>query len=138
MPKKPEPPKPTSWDVYKIAKKAVWLGTVEAPDKRYGVCTQCGGDDPVSWIVAWLLRRWNPITVPVLDHNGDVVAILHHVEDVTGPLSPSHSFGRTALGARGSPARLPHGGYRRMGRALIEDRAVNSSLRREPDARFRV
>jgi hypothetical protein len=37
MAKKPEPPKPTSWDVYKIAKKAVWLGTVEAPDKGAAV-----------------------------------------------------------------------------------------------------
>jgi hypothetical protein len=37
MAKKPEPPKPTSWDVYKIAKKAVWLGTVEAPDKSAAV-----------------------------------------------------------------------------------------------------
>jgi PAS fold len=45
---------------------------------------------------AWLLRRWNPINVPVLDHNGEVVAIIHHVEDVTGPVSLSHSFGRTA------------------------------------------
>jgi hypothetical protein len=26
MAKKPEPPKPTSWNVYKVAKKAVWLG----------------------------------------------------------------------------------------------------------------
>jgi hypothetical protein len=32
MPKKPEPPKPISWNVYKIAAKAVRLGTVEAPD----------------------------------------------------------------------------------------------------------
>ena len=34
MAKKPEPTKPIIWNVYKIAKKAVWLGTVEAPDKR--------------------------------------------------------------------------------------------------------
>jgi hypothetical protein len=33
MPSKPEPPPLSAWDVYKIAKKAVWLGTVEAPDK---------------------------------------------------------------------------------------------------------
>jgi len=33
MPRKPKPPKPTSWNIYKVAKKAVWLGTVEAPDK---------------------------------------------------------------------------------------------------------
>lgn len=32
MAKKPEPPQPTSWAIYKIAAKAMWLGTVEAPD----------------------------------------------------------------------------------------------------------
>jgi hypothetical protein len=35
--KKTEPPTPASWDVYKIAKKAIWLGTVEAPDKQAAV-----------------------------------------------------------------------------------------------------
>jgi hypothetical protein len=29
----PEPPKPITWNVYKIASKAVWLGEVEAPDE---------------------------------------------------------------------------------------------------------
>jgi hypothetical protein len=33
MPRKPELPPPTHWDVYKVAKKAVRLGAVEAPDK---------------------------------------------------------------------------------------------------------
>jgi hypothetical protein len=33
MPRKPEPPPSSTWDVYKVAKKAVWLGSVEAPDK---------------------------------------------------------------------------------------------------------
>jgi transketolase len=33
MPRKPEPPKPTSWNIYKVAAKAILLGTVEAPDK---------------------------------------------------------------------------------------------------------
>ena len=37
MAKKPEAPKPIIWNVYKIAKKAVWLGTVEAPDKQAAV-----------------------------------------------------------------------------------------------------
>jgi hypothetical protein len=32
MAKKPEPPKPTRWSIYKIAAKAIRLGTVEAPD----------------------------------------------------------------------------------------------------------
>jgi hypothetical protein len=34
MARKPEPPTPTSWNVYKVAQKAIWLGTVEAPDKK--------------------------------------------------------------------------------------------------------
>jgi hypothetical protein len=33
MAKKPEPPKPIIWNVYKIASKAVWLGAVGAPDE---------------------------------------------------------------------------------------------------------
>ena len=34
MAKKPQSPKPASWDVYKVAKNAVWLGTIVAPDKQ--------------------------------------------------------------------------------------------------------
>jgi hypothetical protein len=37
MPKRPEPLKPMSWNVYKIAKKATWLGSIEAPDKQAAV-----------------------------------------------------------------------------------------------------
>jgi hypothetical protein len=37
MAKKPEPPKPTTWNIYKIASKAVWLGAVEAPDETAAV-----------------------------------------------------------------------------------------------------
>jgi hypothetical protein len=33
MAKKPEPPKPIRWNVYKIAGKAVWPGVVEAADQ---------------------------------------------------------------------------------------------------------
>jgi hypothetical protein len=33
MAKRPEPPKPTTWTIYKIAAKAVRLGTVEAADE---------------------------------------------------------------------------------------------------------
>jgi hypothetical protein len=33
MAKKSEPPKPISWNVYEIARKAVWLGEVGAPDE---------------------------------------------------------------------------------------------------------
>ncbi len=33
MAKKPEPPKRMTWSIYKLAAKAVRLGTVEAPDE---------------------------------------------------------------------------------------------------------
>jgi hypothetical protein len=33
MAKKPEPSKPKTWNIYKIASEAVWLGTVKAPDE---------------------------------------------------------------------------------------------------------
>ena len=32
MAKAPEPPKPTTWTIYKIAAKQTWVGTVEAAD----------------------------------------------------------------------------------------------------------
>jgi hypothetical protein len=31
--KKPEPPKPIIWSIYKIASKAVWQGNVATPDQ---------------------------------------------------------------------------------------------------------
>ena len=34
MAKKPEPPAPITWDVFKIASKAAWLATVEATDEH--------------------------------------------------------------------------------------------------------
>jgi hypothetical protein len=37
MAKKPEPPKPLSWKIYKIAAKAVWIGEVEAPNEAAAI-----------------------------------------------------------------------------------------------------
>ena len=37
MARKPEPPKPTSWTIYKVAQKVIWLGTVEAPGKKAAI-----------------------------------------------------------------------------------------------------
>jgi hypothetical protein len=34
MVKKPDPPPLSTFDVFKLAKKAVWLATVEATDER--------------------------------------------------------------------------------------------------------
>ena len=33
MARKPELPEPSSWAIYKVVARAVWLGTVEAPTK---------------------------------------------------------------------------------------------------------
>ena len=35
--RKPEPPLPTRWEVYKVAEKTVCLGTVEASDKAAAI-----------------------------------------------------------------------------------------------------
>ena len=37
MPRKPKPPKPTSWNIYKVDQKAILLGTFEAPNKRAAI-----------------------------------------------------------------------------------------------------
>jgi hypothetical protein len=37
MPRKPKPPPPTRRDIYRVAKKSVWLGTVEVPDKQAAI-----------------------------------------------------------------------------------------------------
>jgi hypothetical protein len=37
MPRKPKRPPPASWNIYKVATKAIWLGTVEASDKTTAI-----------------------------------------------------------------------------------------------------
>jgi hypothetical protein len=37
MARKPKQPLPTSWNIYKVAAKSIWLGTVEAPDKHAAI-----------------------------------------------------------------------------------------------------
>jgi len=37
MSRKPEPPQPTTWIIFKIAAKQTWLGTVEAADEREAI-----------------------------------------------------------------------------------------------------
>jgi hypothetical protein len=77
MPRKPKPPKPTSWNIYK-AKKAVWLGTVEAPDKgaaiekgaqkfkaEVGASMRCRCDDAERGGGAALLPPCQQRTIPL-------------------------------------------------------------------------
>ncbi len=37
MAKKPEPPQPISWSIYRAAHKAIWIGEVEAPDEAAAI-----------------------------------------------------------------------------------------------------
>jgi hypothetical protein len=81
MAKKPEPPKPTR-NVYKIAKKGVWLSIVEAPDKQNAIAKAAAEFkvDPIGdgtamtpirerrrWLAAWPL----PGLAPALPRLGD-------------------------------------------------------------------
>lgn len=54
----------------------------------------------------WHERHWRPFNVPVLDHNGEVAAIIHHVEHVTLPATDASYWhpGRRRL-ACGVPTR---------------------------------
>lgn len=44
----------------------------------------------------WHVRHWRPFNVPVLDHNGEVAAIIHHVEHVTPPVTDAPYQSRVA------------------------------------------
>jgi hypothetical protein len=37
MASKPEPPRQRTWNIYKIAAKQTWVGTVEAADERTAI-----------------------------------------------------------------------------------------------------
>jgi PAS domain-containing protein len=45
---------------------------------------------------SWVERYWDPVNVPVLDENGEIAFIVHHVEDVTETMG----FQRIANDAR--------------------------------------
>jgi hypothetical protein len=57
MAKKPKPPPLSSWDVFKIAKKAVWLGTVEAPDKAAAIEKAAQEFNADAWRLYAVQRR---------------------------------------------------------------------------------
>jgi hypothetical protein len=57
MAKKPEPPQPTSWNVYKVAAKATWLGTVEAPDAATAIEKAAAEFNVDTWRLLAVARR---------------------------------------------------------------------------------
>jgi hypothetical protein len=58
MASEPEPPKPRSWNVYKVAKKATWLGTVEAPDAATAIEKAAAEFKVDTWRLLAVARRW--------------------------------------------------------------------------------
>ena len=57
MAKKPDPPQSSAFDIYKIAKKAVWLGIVEAPDKAAAVEKAAQEFKVEAWCLYAVARR---------------------------------------------------------------------------------
>jgi hypothetical protein len=71
MGKKPEPPNPTSWDIYRVANKGKLLGTIEAADTdaaieaaakefKIDAWRLCGGDH----VDLSGRDRWSRLQVP--------------------------------------------------------------------------
>jgi hypothetical protein len=53
MPHKPEPPPMSTFDVFRVAHKAIWLGTVEATDERDAIERVARERDiPAAWLIA--------------------------------------------------------------------------------------
>jgi hypothetical protein len=52
-----EPPKPTSWDIYKAASKAIWVGSVEAPDKAAAIEKAAADFKQDAWRLIAVERR---------------------------------------------------------------------------------
>jgi hypothetical protein len=49
----PQAPPPSSWDVYRQAHKAIWLGTVEATDERDAIEKVAKERNiPANWLIA--------------------------------------------------------------------------------------
>jgi hypothetical protein len=62
MGKKPEPPKPTNWDVYRAASKARWIGSVEAADTDAAIgpaakeFNRCVAADRSAVVTTWTFQ----------------------------------------------------------------------------------
>jgi hypothetical protein len=57
MGEKPELSQPTIWDIFKIAKKSAWLGTIEAPDKQAAIEKAAEEFKAEAWRLYAVARR---------------------------------------------------------------------------------
>ena len=74
---------------------------------------------------AWRLRYWRPVNWPVLDRSGSVIALVHHVEDVTATTLAERSLQSDIL-------------YRRAESAWEESRLLREETRRRIDLMHRT
>jgi hypothetical protein len=51
------PTTPATWDVHKVAKKAIWLGAIEAPDKQAAVEKAAQESKAEVWRLYAVARR---------------------------------------------------------------------------------
>ena len=86
------------------------------PIQRYDVT------DPIG---CWTLRYWRPVNWPVLDSKGRVLALVHHVNDVTQPV----------LAERGLKADML---FRRAQSACEESKLLREETRRSIDGMLRA
>jgi PAS domain-containing protein len=75
------------------------------------------------------IRYWSPDNSPVLDENGEVVCIIHHVTDVTGREKLIHMFGDTSTNAEGESGDLSQ--TERLSRIMIDREVRMSELKKE-------
>lgn len=96
-------------------KRALSAGSREVmPLQRYDVIDPHGN---------WTLRYWRPVNWPVIDSNGSVIALVHHVKNVTA----------TTLAERSLESL-----YRRSQSALEESKLLRDETRRQIDSMLRT
>ena len=77
MAKKPEPPKPATWTIFKIAARQEWFGTLEAADEREAI--QKAAEEfkqPMDLAGGIEVTDWNPWAPFPKDENGRCIARL--------------------------------------------------------------
>ena len=57
MARKPAPPKLKTWTIYKVAAKTIWLGTVEALNKRSAIAKGAQEFKTEAWRLYAVERR---------------------------------------------------------------------------------
>jgi len=57
MAREPEPPKPTTWTIYKIAARQTWIGSVEATNQAEAIEKAAKEFNPLATKLMTIRRR---------------------------------------------------------------------------------